>query len=137
MIVIGRPNVSWYARTAWSPPAFDALYGVRGRYGDDSVNELVAVEREIAVHLARRDVVEPRDADAARRLAQRLGADHVGAEEHARVRDRVRVVRLGREVHDDVDRCVASSSASMSSRSPMSAGTNSSRHVARFSRLPA
>jgi hypothetical protein len=30
-IVTGNPNVSKYARTAWSAPAFDALYGVRGR----------------------------------------------------------------------------------------------------------
>ena len=37
MIVTGSPYVSWYARTTWSAPAFDALYGVRGRYGDSSV----------------------------------------------------------------------------------------------------
>jgi hypothetical protein len=37
LIVAGRPYVSKYARTKWSAAAFDALYGVRGRYGDSSL----------------------------------------------------------------------------------------------------
>ena len=38
-MVTGRPYVSKYARTAWSAAAFDALYGVRGAYGDSSLKD--------------------------------------------------------------------------------------------------
>ena len=73
---------------------------VRRRLGE----QVFAVEREVAVHLARRDVMEASDPDRARRLEQRLRPDDVGAEEQARVEDGQAVVRLGGEVHDDVDR---------------------------------
>ena len=65
--------------------------------------QLLAVEREVAVHLARRDVMEAVDPDAASRLEQRLRADDVGAEERPGVDHGQAVVRLGGEVHDDVD----------------------------------
>jgi hypothetical protein len=64
------------------------------------------VEREIAVDLTRRDVVEPLYAMVARRLEQYLCAEDVRADEARRVEDGQAVVRLGREVHDDVDRLV-------------------------------
>ena len=69
--------------------------------------QLVAVEVEVAVDLAGGDVVEAADADPLRRLEQGLGAEDVGAEEAAGVDDREAVVRLGREVHDDVDALLA------------------------------
>ena len=68
------------------------------------MNDAGVVEREVAVDLARRDVVEARDAAVARGLEQRLRAEHVGAEEASRVEHREAVVRLGGEVHDHVDR---------------------------------
>ena len=48
-------------------------------------------------------MVEPLDADASARLEECLGAEHVGAEEPARVEEREAVVRLGGEVDHDVD----------------------------------
>ena len=47
--------------------------------------------------------MEALHADPPGRLQQRLGAQGVGAEEATGVDDGVAVVRLGREVHDDVD----------------------------------
>ena len=52
---------------------------VRRRLGE----QVLAVEREIAVHLARRDVMEAPDPDRARRLEQCLRPHDVGAEEQA------------------------------------------------------
>ncbi len=80
------------------------MYGVRGAYGDSSLKDFGAVEREVAVDLAGRDVVEAAQAGAARGFEQRLRAEHVRAEEAARVDDRVAVVGLRGEVDDDVDR---------------------------------
>ena len=76
---------------------------VRGLLGED----LVRVEREIAVHLAGRDVVEPRYARRPSCLEQRLRPEHVRPEEPRRVDDREAVVRLGREVDDGVDPLLA------------------------------
>src|SRR5581483_5492199 len=73
---------------------------VRRLLGED----LVAVERKIAVDLARRHVVEALHTDAARRLEERLRAEDVRPEEADRFDDGEAVVRLGGEVHDDVDR---------------------------------
>ena len=56
------------------------------------------VQRQIAVDLVGRDVVEA-DIVPARRLQQRERASHVGLEEGSRVRYRVVVVGLGSEVH--------------------------------------
>ena len=64
---------------------------------------VVGVEGEVAVDLARRDVVEPRDLGLARGLEHGLGPEHVGAEETARVEDGQAVVGLGGEVDDRVD----------------------------------
>ena len=64
---------------------------------------LVGVEREIAVDLARRNMVEPGHAALAGRLEHGLGADHVGPEEQPRIEDGQGVVRLGGEVDDGVD----------------------------------
>ena len=64
---------------------------------------LVAVEREVAVHLARRHVMEAGRADEAGRLEQGLRPHHVGPEEAAGVDDGEAVVALRREVHDRVD----------------------------------
>jgi hypothetical protein len=61
------------------------------------------VERQVAVNLARRHVVEAGDATPARRLEQRLRAERVGAEEAAGIEDGEAVVRLRREVDDDLD----------------------------------
>ncbi len=72
---------------------------VRRVLGED----LVGVEGQVPVDLARRHVVEARDAGLAGRLEHGLGPEHVGAEEEARVQHRQGVVRLGREVHDRVD----------------------------------
>ena len=58
---------------------------------------------QIAVDLAGTDVVEPCDADLAGRLQQRLGPEHVGAEEQSRVENGQTVVGLGREMDDGVD----------------------------------
>ena len=103
LIVAGRSNVSKYARTKWSAAAFDALYGVRGRYGESSRERLVGVERQVAVHLAGRDVVEALDAVATRGLEQQLRPDDVRSREQSRIEDREAVVRLRGEVDDDVD----------------------------------
>ena len=65
---------------------------------------LVRVEREVAVDLARRDVVETPGLGLARRLEQQLRAEDVRAREQAWIDDGEAVVRLGREVDDDVDR---------------------------------
>ena len=65
--------------------------------------DLVALERQVAVDLAGRDVVEARHARAPRRLQQRLRPEHVGAEEARRLDDREAVVRLGGEIDDGVD----------------------------------
>ena len=64
---------------------------------------VAGVERQVAVDLARRDVVEAGDAVPARRLEQRLRAEHVRAEEAAGVDHGEAVVRLRREVDDDAD----------------------------------
>ena len=64
---------------------------------------LVRVELEVAVDLARRDVVEALDAGRTRRVEERLRSEDVRAEEARRVDDCERVVRLRREVDDDVD----------------------------------
>src|SRR5581483_8943389 len=65
---------------------------------------LVAVEREIAVDLARRYMVKALEAlSASSRLQQRLRAEGVRPEEQARIDDGEAVVRLGREVDDDLD----------------------------------
>ena len=47
--------------------------------------------------------MEARDATVARRLEQRLRPEHVREQEAGRVEHREAVVRLGGEVHDDVD----------------------------------
>ena len=75
---------------------------VRGLLRED----LVRVEREVAVHLARRDVVEALDAGGARGVEQRLRPEDVRAEEARRVDDGEAVVGLGGEVDDDLDRLV-------------------------------
>ena len=62
------------------------------------------VEREVAVDLARRHVVEAHHASLAGSLQQRLRAQDVGAEEASRVEHGETVVRLGGEVDDHVDR---------------------------------
>ena len=64
---------------------------------------LVRVEREVAVDLARRDVVEAADPDLTRCIAECLRAEHVGADETSGVEDRQAVVRLGGEVNDRVE----------------------------------
>jgi hypothetical protein len=81
----------------------EALYGVRGRYGDFSVNASPESRGQIAVDLAGRDVVEPRHAVPAGGFEQRLRALHVRAEEKPRLDDSEAVVGLGGEVDDRVD----------------------------------
>ena len=78
-----------------------------GPVGRLLVEGLVGVEVEVAVDLAGGDVVKAPDADPPARLEQRLGPEHVGAEEQARVDDRQAVVGLGREVDHDVHRVLA------------------------------
>src|SRR5215218_4423145 len=65
--------------------------------------QLLTVERQIAIDLARRDVMETADPDSARGLEQRLRTDHIGAKEDPGIENRETVVRLGGEVHDHVD----------------------------------
>ena len=82
------------------------LGGVVGRpraVGRLLAERLVAVEREVPVDLAGRDVVKPLDSDAPGGVAKRLGPEHVGPEEACRVQDGQAVVRLGREVHERLD----------------------------------
>ena len=69
--------------------------------------DLVRVERQVAVDLARGHVVEALHSRSARRLEQRLRAEHVRAEEARRIDDGERVVRLGGEVDDDLGPVVA------------------------------
>ena len=47
--------------------------------------------------------MEPAHADPSCGLAEALGAEHIGAEEAGRLEHGEAVVRLGGEVHDDVD----------------------------------
>ena len=68
---------------------------------------VVRVEREVAVHLARRHVVKALHAHRPRDVEQGLRPENVRPEEAARIDDCERVVRLGREVDDDVDLLVA------------------------------
>ena len=84
-------------------------------------------------------MVEPLNADPPGRLEDPCGAEHVGAEEPHGVDDGEAVVRLGREVDDDVDAVVLRSTASIRSRSAMSPCTNAMRSPmsARLARLPA
>ena len=64
---------------------------------------LVGLERQIAVHLAGRDVMEALDAVASRGLEQHLRPDGVRSREQSGVEHREAVVRLRREVDDDLD----------------------------------
>ena len=68
---------------------------------------VVGVEGQVAVDLAGRDVVEARHAGVPGGLEHGLGAEHVGAEEPARVEDGQAVVGLGGEVDDRVDGVLA------------------------------
>src|SRR5205814_9237884 len=63
--------------------------------------------RQVAGHLARRDVVQTPHAGAMRSFEQRLRAEDVRAEEAAGVDHREAVVRLGGEVDDDLDPLLA------------------------------
>ena len=103
LIVAGRWNVSKYARTKWSAAAFDALYGVRGRYGESSLN--VSSESSgrspYTSHVEtwwKRSTPWRRAASSSSCVpttfvrAKRPGIEHGEA-----------VVRLGGEVDDDVD----------------------------------
>ncbi len=76
-------------------------YGLDGLYGVDSVNRLGFVERQIAVHLVGRNVVQPHPVPA-HRLQHRVGADDVGVQERLGVGQRIVDVRLRGEVHDRV-----------------------------------
>src|SRR5258708_23281219 len=86
---------------------------IRGRLGRAvrrvrAVGRLLAeslrrIERQVAVHLARRDVVETDAAFEPAGFQQGLRADHVGAKERARIHDRATVVGLCREVDDLLD----------------------------------
>lgn len=102
------------------------------------MERLGAVERQVPVHLARRDVVEPLDPGAQGRLEQRLGAEDVGPEEPVGLKDGEAVVRFGGEVHHHLHPVVAQDLRDPGP-SAMSACTKtmSSRIAARFSRLPA
>jgi hypothetical protein len=77
-----------------------------GAIGSLLGEDLVAVERKLAVDLARGDVVEASHAREPRRVEERLRAEDVRTEEPAGVDDGEAVVRLGREVDDRVDRLV-------------------------------
>src|SRR5215831_14970332 len=68
---------------------------------------VVAVEREVAVDLAGRDVMEAGHASLTRSFEKGLCAEHVRSEEEARVQHRQTVVRLGREIDDHVNAVVA------------------------------
>ena len=103
MIVTGRPNVSEYARHR---VVGRGLRGVvrRPRPVRRLLRERVSrVERQVAVDLARRDVVKARHPAPARGLEQRLRPEDVGAEEAAGVDHGEAVVRLGGEVDEHVD----------------------------------
>src|SRR4051794_2767649 len=69
---------------------------------------VVAVEVQVAEHLARADVVNPQaggaDAMSPARLHNALRAEDVGAEEGRRVEHAAAVVTLGSEVHHRVNR---------------------------------
>ena len=75
--------------------------GVR-RVGLERPLLVPAALRDRAVDLVCRDVHEPLDAVAQRRVEQGLGADHVGLDEVGRVQDRAVDVGLGREVDHGV-----------------------------------
>ena len=76
-------------------------YGLDGLYGVASVNRLRFVERQIAVHLVGRDVVQPHPVPA-HRLQHGEGADDVGVQERLGIGQRIVDVGLGGEVHDGV-----------------------------------
>ena len=84
-------------------PGFAGVVGGAGAIGGVLGEDLVRIERQIAVDLAGTDVVEPPDADLAGRLQERLGPEHVGAEEQPGVENGQAVVGLGRKVDDRVD----------------------------------
>ena len=81
----------------------DAEYGDDGLYGVSAVKLRRVVELEVPVHLVRGDVVVP-GAVPPRGLEQRVGADEIGVNERARVIERVVVVALRGEMHNEVRR---------------------------------
>ncbi len=84
-------------------PGLAGVIGRAGAIGRVLGEDLVRIERQVAVDLAGADVMEPGDADLARRLQQGLGPEHIGPKEQSRVQYGQTVVGLGRKVDDGVD----------------------------------
>jgi hypothetical protein len=82
------------------------VVGGAGTVGGVLREDLVRIERKIAVDLAGADVVEAGDTHLPGRFEKGLGPDHVGTEEQSRVEHGQAVVRLGGEVDDRIDALV-------------------------------
>ena len=84
-------------------PGLRRVVGRARPVGGVLVEDLVGIERQVPVDLARRDVVEARHLRLPCRLEHGLGPENVRAEEQPGVEHGQRVVRLGGEVDDRVD----------------------------------
>ena len=89
-MVARRPYVRVHARTRWSDAAFDALYGLDGRYGEFSPNRAGSSNAR-SVHFVGTDVVESHVVFT-RGLQQPHRALHVRADERFRVEDGIVVM---------------------------------------------
>ena len=95
------PKLRTHARTSKSEAALVDEYGLDGLYGVDSVKSSRVIEFEVAVHFVGRDVMQlvPCRRTASSTLA--VPTTLVLHERH-RAFERVVVVRLGGEVHDQI-----------------------------------